>query len=210
MPLKIFRRAPRPGPLVRNRGFLRSPVMARLDELFADPEKNAVIYERCLGESPEHLDAGFVLALFEEFSPDRESFVGLPASEVVGHVFGHILGPDSWWGARGARWGGTRLFAAAFLDAMRRAQEHGNCPITTFHSQATSDGDLQLNVLDARSTIVLVVSTPPVPGLNEAAVVVPIVGKEPNPDYKTGIPINPIDDNMPEVSNFTHETMGLR
>jgi hypothetical protein len=203
MPLGIFRKAARPSAFVRNRPFLRSPVMDRLDELFSDPKRNSAIYERVLNDRPEHLDAGYVSALFEEFSPDAGSSARASAADVIEHVFGHILGDSSWWGREGASWSGTRLFAAAYLDAMARAQAAGNVPIKTFHNQHSPDGKLQLHVLDAGGVIVVVVMTPSVPGVDRMAPV-PVL-KRPPRAMPTEWP--PRDHDMPEISAFTHETM---
>ncbi len=202
MPFDIFRR--KATPFARNRAFLRSPVMERLDELFADPAQNAAIYERALAERPKHLDPDYVLELFARHSPDESSRCGARAADVVEHVFSHILGEQSWWGRRGASWEGSRLFAEAFLDAFARAQARGNVPIKTFHQQSSSDGELQLNVLDAERVIVVIVSTPPVPDRTVGGIVIPAVKAPPRRPPEHWVPVDP---NMPDVSNFTQETL---
>jgi hypothetical protein len=200
MKIRWFRR--RPGAFARNRPILRSPVMARFDALFADPAANARVYPAAMELLSQRLTAETLRTVFAEHSPD-DSLTGIAASsdDVVTHVFDHILGPDSWWGAEAADWRGEELLAAAYRDAIERAQAAGDVPISTFHLQASPDDRMQVHVLDAGRAIVVIIATPPVPGTI----------RDPR-TYKAGDPTAtrflPRDDAMPEVSSYTAETLG--
>jgi hypothetical protein len=184
----------------RNRPVLRSPVMARLDELFADPARNEGIYRALLDASPRHLDPDLVRSLFAEHSPDDTSRVGIPSEAVVTHVFEHILGSGSWWGRAAREWRGTELFAAAYLDAFRRAQRLGNVPVVTFHHLGSTDDRLQLVVLETPGCVVVQVQTPGLPkDVRHYKLEAGDLGKVPA-----------VDAAMPEVGAFTVETLQYR
>jgi hypothetical protein len=197
-PFAIFRRTPRPSAFVRNRPFLRSPVMARLDALFADPDRRPALYEAVLANPPRRLDDAYVSSIFDAYSPEDAD--GATSGHVREHVFGHILGPRSWWGARAAAWDGERLLAGGYVEAVRRAHALGDVPIKTFHLQSSADGNLQVNVLDAETNVIVVISTPPVPG-KEVMIDIPII-KIPGNELR--LPWQP---DMPEVACVSLETI---
>lgn len=142
--------SPRPNPpFVRNRPILRSAVMARFDALFADCAANAAVYDAILADPDAPLTADYLREVFARHSPDGSSKTSAASSEdVITHVFEHILGPASWWGAAAARWRGEELLTAAYRDAIARARAAGNIPISTFHLQVSSDGGFGLQVLE--------------------------------------------------------------
>ena len=200
MRFRWFRR--RNGVFARNRPILRSPVMARFDALFTDPETNARFYPVALEHLSRPLTAETLRTVFAEHCPDNAvSGVDATSEDVITHVFDHILGPDSWWGSQAAGWRGEELLAAAYRDAIERAQSAGNVPISTFHLQASSDDGFQVHVLDAGRTIVVLIATPPLP----------TSGSDPRTFGKLTDPTapryDPRDRAMPEVSSYTIETL---
>jgi hypothetical protein len=185
----------RPSAYVRNRPFLRSPVMERLDALFADRDRNAALYETVLASRPVALTDAYLAAVFSDFDagdPDGSAAVRT-------HAFSHILGPDSWWGSRASQWEGERILASGYVEAIRRAQALGNVPIKTFHLQSSSDGSLQVHVLEVGEAVAVIIATPPVPGGHVANV--PVV-KHPGDDLK-----HPYQPNMPDVAAVTLDTI---
>lgn len=192
---------PRVDPFTRNRPVLRSPVMARLDALFADQEANASVYDAILADPEVPLSAEYLRVVFDRHSPDPVEG-GASIEDVITHVFEHILGAESWWGAAARGWRGEELLSAGYRDAIARAKAAGNVPIRTFHLQASSDGKLQVQVLDAGVAVIVLIATPAVP-----------LGPRPQ-DYKLGarqaLTFGPTDENMSEVSSYTIETLPHR
>lgn len=184
---------------VRNRPILRSAVMWRYDALFADREANEALYASVLADPPAPLSAEYLRDVFARRPDPSQSDAS--SEEVITHVFEHILGPKSWWGPIAETWRGPELFTAAYRDAIGRAQEAGNVPICTFHLQASSDGSLQLHVLETPATIVVLIATPPIP----------LSGEFDRKALKAREPrFGPTDEHMPEVSSYTIETLPMR
>lgn len=191
----------RPSAFVRNRPILRSPVMARLDALFADPVANASIYEAILADPTAPLTAEYLREVFAKHSPDSAvEGVGATSEDVITHVFDHILGPNSWWGPAASGWRGGELLTAAYRDAIGRAQVAGNIPISTFHLQASPDGQFQLQVLETGRVIVVIIATPPVPGSASGPRDFKLTARK---ESRFG----PVDDRMSEVGSYTFETV---
>lgn len=183
----------------RNRPILRSAVMARFDSLFADRAANEAIYESILADPAAPLTAEYLREVFANHSPDSwDEGIEASSEDVITHVFEHILGASSWWGEVAASWRGEELLTAGYRDAIKRARDAGNIPISTFHLQASADGGFGLQVLETPHTIVVIICTPPVP---IGPVSVKLEARN-DPAYE------PMDPRMPEVSSYTIDTLG--